>query len=613
VLSLARPPCDTGVIRGAPETPGCASHAKRWVLAASILGSSVASLEASVINVALPAIQQGLGASVAAMQWIASIYTLFLGALTLAAGSAGDRFGRRKLFAAGLAILAVASVAAGFAADAAQLIAARAVQGVGAALLVPNSLSLVSAGFPRTERGRAIGTWSAATAITSSGGPILGGVVVDVSSWRSVFFLIVPLALVTLVLAWTRLPDVRIGRRQPAVDWAGAALATAGLAGVVFGIIRLRTGTAALLPLAGGLGLLGVFVWFETRIASPIMPPRLFRSPTFLGANLLTLLLYFAITAAFFVMPFVLVRVYGYSATATGAAYLPFALLIGVLSRRTGALADRFGPRPPLVVGPLVTAAGLLLLAVPGTTGSYWTTFFPPMVVMGLGMAITVAPLTTTVMTAVDESEVGVASGVNNTVARVAALLAVAIGGLVALETFDRSLSERLAVIDLSPAVRSALAAQSPNLGEVVAPAGASASERHAIDDAAAQALVTSFRWTDVLAALLAAASALAAALLIESVPSRAPAGDGVALMSCAHLDLVLDPAPRTQGCEECLRLGERWVHLRMCLTCGHVGCCDASRRRHATAHFWTTQHPLVRSLEPGEDWRWCYLDDTTV
>jgi EmrB/QacA subfamily drug resistance transporter len=583
------------------------------VLASSILGSSVASLEASVINVALPAIQVGLAASVAGMQWIASIYTLFLGALTLAAGSAGDRFGRRRLFAAGLAVLTVASVAAGFAADATQLIAARAVQGIGAALLVPNSLSLVSAGFPRAERGRAIGTWSAVTAITSSGGPILGGVLVDVWSWRSVFFLIVPLALVTLVLALTRLPDVRIGRRQPAVDWTGAALATIALAGIVYGIITLRTGSAALLPLGGGLALLVGFVWFESRIASPLMPPRLFRSPTFLGANLLTLLLYFAITAAFFVMPFVLVRVYGYSATATGAAYLPFALLIGVLSRWTGALADRFGPRGPLVAGPLVTAAGLLLLTVPGSSGSYWTTFFLPMVVMGLGMAITVAPLTTTVMTAVDESEVGVASGVNNTVARVAALLAVAIGGLVALTTFDRALTDRLATIELSPPVRTALAAESRNLGEVVVPVSASPVERRAVEDAAAQALVTSFRWTDVLAALLAVVAALVAAFLIEPVPARAPAGDDVALVSCAHLDLVLDPSPRTQGCEECLRLGERWVHLRMCLTCGHVGCCDASRRRHATAHFWATQHPLVRSLEPGEGWRWCYLDDTAV
>lgn len=613
MLSLARPPCDTGVISGAAETPGCASHAKRWVLASSILGSSVASLEASVINVALPAIQLGLAASVAQMQWIASIYTLFLGALTLTSGSAGDRFGRRRLFAAGLAVLTVASVAAGFAADAAQLIVARAVQGIGAALLVPNSLSLVSAGFPRAERGRAIGTWSAVTAITSSGGPILGGVLVDVSSWRSVFFLIVPLALITLVLSVTRLPDVRIGRRQPSIDWTGAALATIGLAGVVFGIIRLRTGIAALLPLGAGLGLLGLFVWYESRIAAPLMPPRLFRSPTFLGANLLTLLLYFAITAAFFVMPFVLVRVYGYSGTATGAAYLPFALLIGVLSRRTGALADRFGPRPPLVVGPLVTAAGLLLLAVPGTSGSYWTTFFAPMVVMGLGMAITVAPLTTTVMTSVDESEVGVASGVNNTIARVAALLAVAIGGLVALETFDRALSDRLAALDLSPPVRSALAAESRNLGEVAVPASASPTEQRAIEEAAAQALVTSFRWTDILAALLAVAAALVAALLVEPVASRAPAADGVGVVSCAHLELVLDPTPRTQGCEECLKLGERWVHLRMCLTCGHVGCCDASKRRHATAHFWATQHPLVRSLEPGEGWRWCYLDDTAV
>ena len=199
MLSLACPPSDTGVIRGAPETPGCASHAKRWVLAATILGSSVAFIEASVINVALPAIQQGLGASVGQMQWIASIYTLFLAALTLAAGSAGDRFGRRRLFVLGLAILALASAAAALAATAAQLVVARAVQGIGGALLVPNSLALLSAAFPKAERGRAIGTWSAVTALTSAGGPILGGFLVDTASWRAVFVLVVPLALVTLV------------------------------------------------------------------------------------------------------------------------------------------------------------------------------------------------------------------------------------------------------------------------------------------------------------------------------------------------------------------------------------------------------------------------------
>jgi EmrB/QacA subfamily drug resistance transporter len=609
VLSLACPPSDAGVIRGASETPGCASHAKRWVLAATILGSSVAFIEASVINVALPAIQRGLAASVGQMQWIASIYTLFLAALTLAAGSAGDRFGRRRLFLLGLGILALASAAAALTTTAAQLIVARAVQGVGSALLVPNSLALLSAAFPKAERGRAIGTWSAATALTSAGGPILGGFLVDTASWRSVFVLVVPLALVTLVIAALRVPDVRIGRQRPAVDWRGAGVATAALGALIYGIITLPSGSSALLSLAAGLALLVAFAWHETHAAAPMTPPHLFRSSTFVGANLLTLLLYFALTGVFFVLPFVLVRVHDYSATATGAAYLPFALILGGLSRWAGGLADRFGARLPLVVGPVVTAAGFLLFAAPGLDGSYWTTFFPPMVLVGLGMAITVAPLTSTVMSSVSEAETGVASGVNNTVARVAALLAVAIVGLIALEVFGLAVAERLETTPLSPAVRTAL---TMDLGEVHLPDSATASERAVVERVAAEALVTSFRWVAVLAAALAVAAALAAALLVEAAPVRAP-GTGAALVSCAHVELVLDVSPRTQGCEECLRLGERWVHLRLCLTCGHVGCCDSSRHRHATAHFWSTRHPIVRSLEPGETWRWCYVDDIAV
>ena len=597
-------------MRGAADTPGCASYAKRWVLAATILGSSVAFIEASVINVALPAIQSGLGASVTEMQWIASTYTLFLAALTLAAGSAGDRFGRRRLFVLGLGILALASAAAAFTTSAAQLVVARAVQGLGSALLVPNSLALLSAAFPKVERGRAIGTWSAATALTSAGGPILGGFLVDTASWRAVFVLVVPLAFVTLAITVLRVPDVRIGRQRPTVDWWGAGIATAALCALIFGIITLSGGPRALLSLAAGLALLVVFAWHETHTASPMMPPHLFRSSTFVGANLLTLLLYFALTGVFFVLPFVLVRVHGYSATATGAAYLPFALILGGLSRWAGGLADRVGARLPLVTGSLVTAAGFLLCALPGPAGSYWMTFIPPMVLVGLGMAITVAPLTSTVMSAVDEAETGVASGVNNTVARVAALLAVAIVGLVALEVFGRALSRHLTTVELSPAVRTGLTL---DLGDVHLPDAATAAERAAIAPAAADALVTSFRWVAVLCALLAVVSALAAGFLVHEGAERARGTAAPVVVSCAHLELVVDVGPRTQGCEECLRLGERWVHLRLCLTCGHVGCCDASRRRHATAHFFATSHPIVRSLEPGETWRWCYADDIAV
>ncbi len=610
MLSLTCPPSDTGVLEGAPETPGCVSHARRWVLAGTILGSSVAFIEASVINVALPEIQRGLDASVGEMQWIASCYTLFLAALTLASGSAGDRFGRRLLFMLGLAGLALSSGAAALAATAGQLIAARAAQGIGGALLVPNSLSLLSSAFPRAERGRAIGTWSAATALTSAGGPILGGFLVDTAGWRSVFVLVVPLALVTLALTLLRVPEVRIGKHRPAVDWPGAVLATLALGALVFGIITMPGGSRALAFLGVGIVFLVAFAWHELRTPSPMTPPHLFRSRTFVGANLLTLLLYFALTGVFFVLPFVLVRVHGYSATATGAVYLPFALLVGGLSRSAGGLADRFGPRLPLVAGPLVTAGGFLLFSAPRLGAAYWSGFFPCMVLVGLGMAITVAPLTSTVMAAVDESETGIASGVNNTVARVATLLAVAIVGLVALEVFGHALGERLATAELSQPVRAALTL---DLGVVHLPDVATATERALVEHAAAAALVTSFQWVAVLCAVLAIVGALAAGLLVQATPSRAPAAGDAALVSCGHLELVLDVGPRTQGCEECLRIGARWVHLRMCLTCGHVGCCDSSRHRHATAHFWASGHPIVRSSEPGETWRWCYVDDIAV
>ncbi len=612
MLSIGSPPCDAGVIRGAPESPGCASHARRWVLAATVLGSSIAFIEATVINVSLPAIQQGLDASVGEMQWIASVYTLLLASLTLASGSAGDRYGRRRIFSLGLVILAAASSAAGLAANGTQLILARAAQGVGGALLVPNSLALLSSSFPKNARGRAIGIWSGATSLTGAAGPVLGGWLVDVMSWRAAFFLIVPLAVVTLIVGLTRVPDVRIGRRRPAIDWWGIVLATLGLSAIVFGLIMFHEGGAAWGALVAGVAVLVGFVRHEQHAASPMIPSRLFRSSTFSGANVLTLLLYFALTAVFFLLPFDLVRVHGYSTTATGAAYLPFALPLAALSRMAGGLSDRFGARMPMVVGPLVVALGFAAFALPGTSGSYWTTFFPAMVVVGLGMAVTVAPLTSAIMTAVDERDVGVASGVNNTVARVAALFAVAIVGLVATQIFAKAFSHHVDTIGLSPSVRAAVMTQDWGLGSVAAPTSATPGERGSIEQAVAAALVTTFRWVAILAALLAAAAALAAALEIERVAAPEAAAAGETEPICTHLDAALVVTPRSAGCEECLRLGKRWVHLRLCMSCGYVGCCDSSAR-HATAHFWKTAHPIVRSLEPGEDWRWCYVDETPV
>ncbi|HXJ33146.1 MAG TPA: MFS transporter [Candidatus Eisenbacteria bacterium] len=614
MISLVRPPCDEGVVRGAPETPGCASHAKRWVLLATILGSSVAFLEASVINVALPAIQTALGASMAGMQWVASAYTLLLAALTLAGGAAGDRFGTRRLFAAGTAILGLASVGCGLATTSSQLIAGRAIQGCGAALLVPNSLALLSASFPTAERGRVIGTWSAFTALTGAVGPILGGWLVDLVSWRAGFLSIVPLAIATLVVTHLRVPDPPRRRVVRAVDWWGAALATAGLTGFVFAIIASgSSGTPPGLPIAAlVVGIAGVagFAVLESRSQAPMVPPALFRSGTFRGVNLLTLLLYFGVSAAFFVLPFNLIQVQGYSATLTGAAYLPFALLVGGLSRSVGTLGDRLGVKPLLVVGPLVAAAGLALFALPRIGGSYWTTFFPPMLLTGIGMALTVAPLTSTVMGTVTPSEAGVASGVNNTVARVAALLAVAIVGTLTLPLFSRALTRRLEPVAVTPAVRQLLLAERRSLADIAIPASIAGSERPVLQRLVGDAFVESFQWVAIISACCALAGAIGAAALIQVV---APAGADDATAACGHLDQIRELPVGELSCPECLARGDAWVHLRLCLTCGHVGCCDSSKNRHASAHFWATRHPIVRSLEPGEDWRWCYVDEIVV
>src|SRR5262245_52276583 len=288
MIVTERPPCDAAVARVAPDTPGCASHARSWVLAATVLGSSLAFMMASVINVALPAIQESLDATIAEMQWVASAYTVLLAALTLAGGALGDRVGRRRAFQAGTVGLALASIAGALAPDARSLIVARAAQGLAAALLVPNSLALLSAAFPRAQRGRAIGTWSAATSLVGAVSPIVGGWFVDAGSWRVAFVAVIPFALVTFAVAAGRVPDSPVMRRVPAVDWVGSLLATLGLLASVSGIIAFGTGMMAVIEIGTGVVALLAFVLFERRAASPMIPPALFASRAFRGANALT-------------------------------------------------------------------------------------------------------------------------------------------------------------------------------------------------------------------------------------------------------------------------------------------------------------------------------------
>ncbi|HLZ25311.1 MAG TPA: MFS transporter [Ktedonobacterales bacterium] len=497
-----------------------------WVLAATILGSSMVFIDGTVVNVALPVLQQELHATVAGVQWVVEAYALFLAALILVGGSLGDRFGRRRVFTVGVALFTVASVACGLAPGIVTLIIARAVQGVGGALLTPGSLAIISASFSADQRGRAIGTWSGFTSITTALGPVLGGWLVQAASWRWVFFINVPLAVAVLAITLTHVPESRDETAQR-LDWPGALLATLGLGALVFGLItssaRSLGDPLVLATILLGVALLAAFVLVERRSAAPMMPLPVFQSRTFSGANLLTLLLYAALSAATFFFPFNLIQVQGYPPAAAGAAFLPFILLMFLLSRWSGGLVARYGAKLPLVIGPLIAAAGLALFAVPGIGGNYWLTFFPAVVVLGLGMAVTVAPLTTAVMGAVSQQHAGIASGINNAVSRTAGLLSIAVFGIVILAAFNLALDSHLAALHLAPAVRHALDAQRTQLAAARIPASVTGPARVALQRALGESYVAGFRTVMLACAVLAVASSACAAALVEGAGLRLP------------------------------------------------------------------------------------------
>lgn len=533
-MTALRPPCDEGILLSVPPCTAAEPRAVEaaeprpagpWVLAATILGSSMAFIDGTAVNVALPALQRDLGATVADVQWVVEGYAMLLASLLLVGGSLGDRYGRRAVFAAGVALFALASAACGLAPGIGWLIAARTLQGASAALLVPGSLAILSAAFPPAARGRAIGTWSAFTGVTAAVGPLLGGWLVDHASWRWVFFINLPVAAAVLGLVGWRVPESRDPEAPRHPDWAGASLATLGLAGVTYGLIELPQAGAvhqqALLALAAGVAALCGFVVVEARSRAPMMPLGLFRSHAFAGANLMTLCLYSALGGALFFLPFDLIQVRGYSATAAGGALLPFVVLMFLLSRWAGGLVDRYGARRPLVLGPTIAAAGLALFALPGLGASYWTSIFPAVVVLGLGMAVSVAPLTTTVMGAVEVRHAGLASGVNNAVSRVASLLAVAAFGLAVLGAFERGLERRLAALDLPPPARQAIAAQRLKLAAAEVPKDLPPAARAQAQRAIADSFVDGFRLAMLIGAALALLSAAAAAALIEGRGSR--------------------------------------------------------------------------------------------
>ncbi len=492
----------------------------RWVLAATILASSMAFIDGTVVNVALPFLQTNLNATAIGIQWVVEAYSLFLSALLLVGGSLGDLYGRRRIFNIGVVVFALASVFCGLAANIEQLIIARSMQGIGGALLVPGSLALISSTFNEKERGKAIGTWSGFSAITTAIGPVFGGWLVEHWSWRAAFFLNVPLAIAVLVISVWKVPETREKDHHGRLDWLGAALATIGLGGVVYGLIESpRLGFSnpiVLLTLIGGALALAAFVFNEARTKYPMVPLRLFRSRDFSGANLLTLFLYAALSGMFFFLTLNLIQIQGYSATAAGAALLPFVALMFSLSRWSGGLIERFGARLPLTIGPSVAAAGFVLLALPSMNHSYWTSFFPAVVVLGLGMAISVAPLTTTVMSAVGEEQAGVASGINNAVSRTAGLLAIAVFGVIMLHAFSQSLVSRMNEVQVDEQLKHAIYEQRVKLAALEVPSGTDAATREQVKRVVGDSFVFGFRVIMFTAAGLALASAASSWFLIR-------------------------------------------------------------------------------------------------
>ena len=495
------------------------------MLAVAVLGSTLAYVDESVVNVALPAIETDLRTTLAAMQWVINAYTLCMSALLLVGGAAADRFGRRRVFVLGVSLFAVASLGCGLANGVAVLLAARAMAGIGAALLVPCSLALISAAFEERERGAAIGIWSGASAVAAGAAPLLGGGLLDHWSWRVIFLVNPLLAIPTLWISLRRVPESRDPDAPPGIDWPGSLLAFAGLGSLVYGLIASADlGWAhgvVVVSLALGAGLLTLFVVAESHSPAPMMPPELFRSPTFSGVNLLTLLLYGGLGGGFFFLPFLLIQARGYSATAAGAAYLPFTIILGGLSRWSGGLIDRFGARGPLILGPTIAAGGFALLAV--SRQPYWTVLVP-MVVLGLGMAVTVAPLTTAVLNAVPTHRTGVASGINNAVASVGSLLVIAVLGSVAVGAMSRSLERRLETPPAPLEVRRAVAAARGGFVIPEFPASLPDEERRRARMIVAASIEETVRLTLWIAAALALAGALTAAATLPRPEPRATA-----------------------------------------------------------------------------------------
>lgn len=503
--------------------PKLTDGAGGWVLAGSIMAAAMIFTDDSALKVALPAIQSSLDASGAQLLWILNAYLVMLAAFMLIGGSTGDKLGRKRIFMAGIGVFLVGAIAAGASFDANFLIGARVVEGVGGAFLIPGSLSLITANFDSTRRGRAIGTWAAATAAITVAGPIIGGALADAGLWRGVFLMNVPLGVAALIIFGYKVPESRNEKASHKLDYPGALLAAVGLACLTYGFLAAPasgfSSPQVIATLFVGTACLAMFILVEMRSESPMLPLGLFRSRPFTGGNLITLFLYGSLSVSIFFLPLNMVQIQGYSPTVAGLTFLPFAVLLALLSRWAGGMADRIGSRPLLIVGTLITAGGLLEISSIGVTAGpsdFWASFFPGILLFGIGMGITVTPLTTTVMGALDSSYAGTASGINNAVSRTAGVFTTAIIGSVALMVFTGALQGYTDKLAISPNVREDVLAESEKLGDATVPASVPEQMNGAVNKAFRTSFIDAFRMVTYISTGMVLVSTMIAVVVLE-------------------------------------------------------------------------------------------------
>jgi EmrB/QacA subfamily drug resistance transporter len=467
------------------------SPAGKWIMVSAILASAMAFIDATALNVILPSLQKSLNATGTDLFWLLNAYLLMLAALILIGGSLGDKLGRKKVFRLGILIFITGSAACGFAPDVIFLILFRIVQGIGGALMIPGSLSLISSSINEQERGKAIGTWSAITTVVTMGGPILGGALGDAGLWRYIFFINVPIGLVALLILSFKVKESRDEDADKTIDISGAITIALGLALLTFGFLRIPEvgfhSPHIYISLPLGLLLLFVFIYIEKKSKHPMMPLQLFSNATFTGVNLLTFFLYAGLGAGMLFLSLNLVQVQGYSQLKSGLTFLPFTILMITIARYAGGIADKYGPRTLLIAGPATAGLGLLILSfIKQTNGpaDYWTTFFPGIMVFGLGMSFTVAPLTAAVMGSVSDHFSGTASGVNNALTRIANVFANAIFGALAVLFFAGALQDHIKKIPLDTKEKQLIIAEAANLGNAKVPVKVNSKDKIIIERA---------------------------------------------------------------------------------------------------------------------------------